>query len=79
MTFIGDKKHPRKPSWRWFMCDECFDNFWSPFGATGRGEKHYCETCASDRVDLHAGGNSGDVGASTDRHYHGGRFGGAEW
>lgn len=47
MTWIDNRKHPRKRDWSYFMCDMCFQNFWGPEGRGADGASHMCAGCMS--------------------------------
>jgi hypothetical protein len=73
-------KHPRKPGWAHFQCDECQESFWGPDIVDGPKGLHYCVDCRPESTsNTHFTGGHDTPADVGNRAYHGGRFHSGEW
>ena len=72
-------KHPRKPQWVHYRCDECGETFWSGPPLTElRDRKDRCEGCVR-APNLHFTPGNAKGNPRSDTAFHGGEFTKGEW
>ena len=78
MTLLPEK-HPRKPGWSHYRCNECGEAFWGPSPGGLPSKVHSCVGCLSAPRSIHSTSGSNRGTLMSDVNYHGGEFNRGEW